>query len=157
MQILIKWHQQIELEDGSDENLIFSVDDLSKFEDIPGVYMFCRQYSEKISPLYIGKAINLAKRIRQQLNTTKLVKAIENALTGSKVLIIGTLNAKPGQVGEKCIRLVEKALIDHALSEGHELINQMGTKTPCDEISFTGNKKAKAFTGSHMYIKKPRG
>ena len=157
MQISIKWHQQIELEDGSYDNLIFSVSDLSKFEDIPGVYMFCRQYSDNISPLYIGKAINLAKRIGQQLNTTKLVKAIENAQAGSKVLIIGTLNTKPGQVADKCIRQVEKALIEHALAEGYELINQMGTKTPYDEISFVGNKKAKVFTGSHMYIKKPKG
>ena len=157
MQISIKWHQQIELEDGSVDNLIFSVNDLSRFDGIPGVYMFCRQYSGNISPLYIGKAINLAKRISQQLNTTKLMKAIENAQSGAKVLIIGTLSTKPGQVADKCIKQVERALIEHALAEGYELINQMGTKTPYDEILFEGNIKAKKFTGSSMYMKKSKG
>ena len=119
--------------------------------------MFCRQYSGNISPLYIGKAINLAKRINQQLNTTKLMKAIENAQSGAKVLIIGTLSTKPGQVADKCIKQVERALIEHALAEGYELINQMATKTPYDEMLFEGNIKAKKFTGSSMYMKKSKG
>lgn len=70
MKISVFWHKPIRLEDGSKNNLIYNITDLNKFEEIPGVYMFCRSYGDNISPLYIGKANNLASRIRQQFNTT---------------------------------------------------------------------------------------
>ncbi len=158
MEISIIWKKPLPLVDGSENNLIYTVADLSNFEEVSGVYMFCRVYKKKLSPLYIGKALDLAARIRQQLNTTKLVMAIEQqSLSGAKVLVIGELQSKPGHVTDKCIRLVEKALIDHALAEGHELINQKGTKTPYDEITFTGNVAVKNFTGPYIYLKKNRG
>jgi hypothetical protein len=158
MEISIFWNKPLPLIDGSQNNLIYTVAGLGDFEEVSGVYMFCRVYKEKISPRYIGKALNLAARIRQQLNTTKLVRAIERqSLSGAKVLVIGELLSKPGQVTDKCIRLVEKALIEHALAEGHELINQKGTKTPYDEIAFAGNVAAKNFTGPQIYLKKSRG
>lgn len=157
MEISIFWNRPLPLVDGSENNLIYTVADLGNFEEVSGVYMFCRVYKEKLSPLYIGKALDLAARIWQQLNTTRLMKAIENSPSGAKVLVIGELRSKTGQVTDRCIRLVEKALIEHALAEGYELINQKGTKTPYDEIAFAGNAVAKDFTGPHIYLKKSRG
>lgn len=152
MDINVFWHKQLNLEDGSDDNMIYTVQGIERFDEVPGVYMFCRKYKDKIIPLYIGKALNLAARIEQQLNTTKLMKAIENSSSGTRVLVIGEFQAKPGQQKDKCIRMVEKALVNHALAEECELINQQGTKTPYHEISFTGNARAKAFSGPAIYM-----
>jgi len=151
MDITIFWHKPIRLEDGESNNLIYNIADLNEFEEVAGVYMFCRSYSDSLSPLYIGKAINLASRIRQQFNTTKLMKAIENSQKGTKVLVVGELKCKPGQGPGKCIGIVEKALIEHALAQGFELINQKGTKTPYHEIEFTGNLAAKKFSRPSIY------
>jgi hypothetical protein len=154
MEINIFWHKPIQLEDGERNNLIYDIANLDRFEEIPGVYMFCRSYNGELSPLYIGKAIDLASRIRQQFNTTKLMKAIENSQKGIKVLVVGELNCKPGQGSEKCIGIVEKALIEHALAQGYELINQKGTKTPYNEIEFAGNLAVKRFSRPYIYAKK---
>ncbi len=154
MSLSVFWHKPLSLEDGSKKNLIYNIRDLSKFEGVPGIYMFCRLYGENLTPLYIGKAGDLAYRIRSQFNTTNLMKAIENSQNGTKVLVIGEYICKPGQSSNKCISIIEKALIEHALAEGYELINQKGTKTPYDEIDFTGNFVAKEFTGSYIYRKK---
>lgn len=157
MEISVFWHKPIILEDGSKNNLIYNIADLDEFEGIPGVYMFCRSYGDNLSPLYIGKAINMASRIRQQFNTTKLMKAIENSQNGTKVLVVGELKCKPGQGPSKCIGIIEKALIEHALAEGYELINQKGTKTPYDKIVFTGNQTVKKLTRSYIFRKKGGG
>jgi hypothetical protein len=154
MEISVFWHKPIRLEDGERNNLIYNIANLDRFEEVPGVYMFCRSYNGDISPLYIGKAINLASRIRQQFNTTKLMKAIENSQKGAKVLLVGEINCKPGQGPGKCIGIAEKALIEHALAQGYELINQKGTKTPYDEIEFTGNLAAKRFSRPFIYSRK---
>jgi hypothetical protein len=49
---------------------------------------------------------------------------------------------------------VEKALIEHALTEGWELLNKAGTKTPTHEVKFLGFHGATNFSGRKMYVKK---
>lgn len=154
MEISVLWHKPMPLVDGDDENLTYKVNGLKAFEEISGVYMFCRIYGKKLSPLYIGKALNLAARIRQQLNTVKLMNAVQKFPSGARVLVIGVFQRKHGQAVDKCIRLVEKAVIEQALANGFELFNQKGTKTPYHEINFTGNTDAKLFTGNQIYLKK---
>jgi hypothetical protein len=158
MDINVLWHKPIDLLDGSEQNLIYTVkeDDISRFEGLPGVYMFCRIYSDVLSPLYIGKALDLGSRIRQQFNTTKLMKAVENSPKGTKVLVVGEFKCKSGQNNDVCIKLVEKILIEHALAEGNDLVNLQGTKVPYHEIAFTGNSLVKGFTGAQMLVKQVR-
>ena len=82
------------------------------------------------------------------------MKRIENSPKGEKVLVIGEYISKPGMSSEKAIRIVEKALIEHALTEGYELLNKSGTKTPKHTVQFSGFKGATNFSGKKMYVKK---
>jgi hypothetical protein len=154
MEIKVLWHKPMPLADGDDQNLTYRVDGLKAFEGIAGVYMFSRVYGQSLTPLYIGKALNLAALIKQQLNTVKLMNAVGKSRSGAKVLVIGEFQCKHGQTVDKCIRLVERAVIEHALAKGLELVNQKGTKTPYHEINFVGNTAAKSFTGRQIYLKK---
>lgn len=154
MDISVFWHEPVDLEEGSHQNLIYAVNNLEKFEGLSGVYVFCRMYGKNFSPLYIGKASNLAERVRQQSNTTKLMKALHKSPSGKRVLVIGEFLCKPGQNRDKCSRLIEKALIEHALAKDFGLINQQGTKTPYHTIMFSGNGSTRAFAGKQIYVKK---
>jgi len=153
MQLYIQWHQPIILDDGDEENLIYTVANLDVLDEVSGVYMFCRKYSEKYIPLYIGKSINIYKRITQHLNSTKMMRSIQKSLSGEKVLIIGEYTPKSGQDLDKSIKIIEKTLIEHALAEGYELINISGTKTKVHQICFKGFQGAKKFSGPIMYRK----
>ena len=123
------------------------------FYGISGVYIFCRKYGKSISPIYIGKSLDIGKRIKQHLNSRPLMKEIVNAMSGNKILIIGEFNSKKGQQTDKCIKIVEQALIDHALAQGHSLFNEKGTKTPIHSITYQGNLTAKNFTKQAMNVK----
>ena len=153
MNIEIKWHKPIKLKDGSKDDLILKIDNLDKLNGYTGVYMFCRKYAKSISPLYIGKAEDVGRRIKTHLNSIKMMKGIQNSQNGDKVLIVGELIGKPGQDKKKCIAIVEKALIEHALSEGYDLLNVQGTKTPVHGISFSGYQLAKNVTGKKIFAK----
>jgi predicted GIY-YIG superfamily endonuclease len=153
MDLEVKWHQPIPLVDGDDENLIYTVNGLEEWEGYPAVYMFCRRYGKNVVPLYIGRTANVAARIKQHLNATKMMRAIEKSQNGEKVLIVGELITKTGQKIDKSLRIIENALIEHALAEGYELVNKSGTKTPVHFISYFGFKEAKDFSGAGMYAK----
>ena len=84
MEIRVVWQQPIPLVDGSSQSLIYVPPDPAAIPDRPGVYIFGRRHGETVSPLYIGKAENLARRIEQQLNNVRLMKGIENAPTGDE-------------------------------------------------------------------------
>jgi len=156
MDLEIKWHQPIPLVDGDDEDLIYAIKNLEDWEGYPAVYMFCRKYGKNIAPLYIGRTADVAARIKQHLNTTKMMRAIAKSQNGEKVLVVGELIVKSGQKIDKSLRVVEEALIEHALAEGYELINKSGTKTPVHAISYSGFKSAKDFSGASMYAKTKR-
>jgi len=70
------------------------------------------------------------------------------------MLIIGEYIPQPGRSSKRAIAIVEKVLIEHALTEGYELLNKAGTKTPTHEVRFSGFNRAKHFSGGRMYVKK---
>lgn len=153
MDLEIKWHQPIPLVDGDDEDLIYTIKNLEDWDGYPAVYMFCRRYGKNIVPLYIGRTANVAARIKQHLNTTKMMRSIAKSQNGEKVLVVGELIVKTGQKIDKSLRVIENALIEHALAEGYELVNKSGTKTPVHIINYSGFKLAKDFSGANMYAK----
>ena len=153
MNLEIKWHQPIVLEDGDNDNLIYQVPNIEDWQEVPSIYMFCRSYDSTIIPLYIGRSKNVGKRIKQHLNTTKMMRSIVKSPNGKKLLIIGEFIPKSGQNIEASLKILERTLIEYALAEGYELINKSGTKTPVHTISFNGYKAAKDFTGPTMYTK----
>jgi hypothetical protein len=110
------WHKPFSLEDGDEEDLIFNVNGIERYDGLPGVYIFGRKYGNQFLPLYIGKALNIGSRIRQHLNTTKLMTRIRKASAGQKVLVIGEFKGKSGQKTETAITLIERAsMANHAL------------------------------------------
>jgi len=155
MEIRIQWHQPLPLTDGSPEDLIYMVDEdeLKAWDGYAGVYMFCRLFNGSVIPMYIGRSKNIYNRIWEHLETTTFMKRLETGPRGAKMLIIGEYIPQPGQSPEKAIAIVEKALIEHALTEGYELLNKAGTKTPTHEVRFSGFNRAKQFSGGKMYIK----
>ena len=49
-----------------------------------GVYIFGREHGDAAAPLYIGKALNLRRRIEQQLNSVRLMTGIREAQSGGR-------------------------------------------------------------------------
>jgi len=150
MEIEIYWQRPLSLIDGTQENRVYTIEDKSPITDAPGVYVFGRRHGDKIIPLYIGKANNLAVRVSQQFNNVQLMKGIENSPQGKRVLILGELQRKPGQVIQKVLRIAESALIEHSLTQGFDILNKQGKNRPTHSIYFTGNREAKIYSGNEV-------
>lgn len=153
MKIHVDWHRPIKLLDGSTESLIFRPSRTAIIPKAPGIYLFCRKHGTSVSPLYIGKAENLARRIEQQLNNLKLMVAIQRAASGDRILLIGQPKLLQGQRAMKVLRVLENSLIDHALSEGHELLNIQGTKTKVHYIENKGNRDSRKVAPLSMHAR----
>ena len=145
MDLELRWLTPLDLVDGRDNGLIYDVGDLDRIPDAPGIYIFSRLHGDAVSPLYIGRAESLLRRIEQQLNNLRLMRAIEDAPSGYRTLHIGLLVAKKAQKFSKAIAVIESALISTALVEGFELINIKGTKTLVHTIASSGNREARSW------------
>jgi hypothetical protein len=153
MQIEASWSKPIDLKKCKPGGLIYELD-LEKLPTDPGVYVFGRSHGDTVSPIYIGETLNIRSRIKGHLNSLPLMRAIENAPTGSRFLIYCTVKAGSPAKAKKHVKVIEKALILHAQGEGHVLFNKKGTKLPTDEISFKGNRTSEAIAPRSMLIKK---
>lgn len=155
MDMSIKWHKPVRLVSGEKQSLIYvAAKGLDAFEGVPGVYMFARMFDNAVYPLYIGKAEDLADRAKHHFkHNTSLMKKIENAANGTKVFIPGEYVSKPGQNTKKCIALIERALIDHALTKKDPLFNVQGTKTSAHKVNFSGFLQARVVTGKNLRFK----
>ena len=106
--------------------------------------------------LYIGQSNNLRLRTRGHLNNLRLMRHIEAAKTGRRLVILGHPLTRPGQRLPKVLNVLEKALIRHFLAEGHDLVNQQGVRIRRHEIESSG-RVPKAFMPSLMYLERSRG
>ena len=144
MDLEVRWQSPFDLS-RSKGDLIYEVEDFESLPDGSGVYVFARVHGESVCPLYVGKALNLRKRIEQQLNNLRLMRAIERSPKGTRLLYVGEFMGKGGQSVAKAISVVESALISTAMVEGFELINVQGTKTLAHSITSTGNREARSW------------
>jgi hypothetical protein len=119
---------------------IYELPDLEQVPTGPGVYVFGRTYGETKTPLYIGRARNLRRRIEQQLNSVKLMTRIEDAANGTRFLLYCQPEPRRAVSPQRAVAIIEDGLIAHALSEGHELLQKQGTKRPNHLIHFKGNR-----------------
>ena len=138
MRIDVHWLPPLEMWDGTAVNLIYDCD-WDQLPDRPGVYVFARCFGEAVSPLYVGKALSLRGRVRQQLNNARLMMGIENSKIGPRFLLPAEVTTRSGHYRAHALELVERALIEHYLSQGYELHNIQGTRITADEITFWGN------------------
>lgn len=153
MQIKATWSRPINLKKCKPGGLIYELD-LEQLPAKPGVYIFGRKYGTGVVPIYIGETLSIRARIKNHLNSLPLMRAIENAPNGSRFLMFCTVRAGTIEKAKKHVKVVEKALILHAQSEGHVLFNKKGTKLPTDEIEFTGNRTSEAMAPRIMLIKR---
>ncbi len=139
MKIEIEWQEPLTLRDGSAEGLIFTCD-LKQIPNEAGVYVFCRDHGETRSPIYIGKGLDLRRRVTQELNHVKLMNGVKNSGNGKKILLYAIVCTKKGQQIDKVLKVVEPSLINTALLEGFDIFNTQGTKTPVHTIKSSGRK-----------------
>lgn len=144
MDLRVTWHKPVKLRKSRPGSTYIYELDLDNVPDKPGVYIFMRKFGNNLNPLYVGKAQNLKTRIGQQLVALKLMKGLENAEIGSRALVFGEFLARPGQSEDRCLLLIEKALIRHFLSEGHDLLNKVGTRI-ATKHSLTSQKVVRHF------------
>lgn len=141
MDLEIRWHSPLPLLDGSRDDVFFTCD----FERLPttaGVYVFARRHGNRIAPLYIGRTTSIRTRIAQHLyNNVPLVRRILEAKNGARVILAGEWISRRGQQANRALPLIEQALIDHALAQGHTLFNDKGTKTLVHSLTSTGNRE----------------
>lgn len=140
MKLHLEWSPPLMLKDGSDQNLIYTCD-LAKLPTAPGLYVFGRRFRKHVEALYVGKADSLRVRIKTQLKNLPLMLHVRKAKIGPRLLLIGRFVPQPGQRQSKCLPVMERALIRHFLSEGHDLVNKHGTRPRRHEIrSIRGNR-----------------
>lgn len=156
MQIELKWSKPIRLRDGSADNMIYTCDRIASFPEGPGVYIFARRHGDSVSPLYVGRAKNLAGRLHQQFNNAKLMKGIENAPAGQRLLLLARARLKRGQRVDRVLKVVESALIEYSLAGGHDLLNKQGTKTKVHELRFRGNRTSRKLCPLKMNVRRRR-
>jgi hypothetical protein len=144
MDLRVTWHKPVELRKSRPGSIWIYELDLNNAPDKPGIYIFMRKFGNQLHPLYLGKAQNLRTRLGQQLGALRLMKGIENAAIGSRVVVFGEFIPRPGQKADKCVLLIEKALIRHFLSEGDDLLNKAGTKI-ATKHELTSKKVVKHF------------
>jgi hypothetical protein len=157
LKIDLKWERPFRLKDGARFNLIYNCSGLNHVLSKPGLYIFARRYGRSIVPLYVGQALKLRGRIEQQFNNLKLMMAVKGARSGHRILLVGRLRLHPGQQKKKVLDIVESALIKHALAQGHDLINQHGTKTSVHTIRSKGNTSSKQIAPRTMLVERRKG
>ena len=153
MKLRLEWGRPLLLADAAKINLIYAFDP-AKLPAKAGIYLFGRKYGTQFEALYVGKAGNLRSRAKGQMNNLRLMQHLKNAKNGKRILLAARFVSGPGQQEEKCLSILERALIRHFLSEGHDLVNKQGTKLRRHEISSLG---AKGSVPKLMFVDRVRG
>ena len=112
---------------------------IGELPDAPGIYVFARRFANTLIPMYVGQASNgFRGRLKQQANNLKLMEALREEKNGDRVLLLGRIKTSRGQQLNNVVDVAEQAHIEHALTEGYELINIRGTKTKRHQIDISG-------------------
>lgn len=153
LHIKAHWAEPVTITLGDDKSEIYSCREIDEVPSTPGVYIFARRHGKTVKPLYIGQTGNLNKRLCQHLDSVSLMKGIKAAPTGTRLFLYCEPLLRRGQKLARVLDVLENALIDHALSEGHELFNVQGTKRPSHSIAFSGNRTSEALVPRTMLLR----
>ena len=145
MEIHIDWLAPFTLRDGRNDLLTYTFEGIDSLSNDAGIYVFGRRHGQIFTPLYIGKAENLSRRISQQLNNNRLMNALAQAPSGQRELLIGELHAKRGQQTDRVLRILESGLIKLALAQGNDIFNVHGTRIQSHTTLMTGNRLSRSW------------
>lgn len=148
-----KWAKPLKLLDGSKQQAIYRLADISKIPETPGAYVFARKHGVNWVPLYIGETENLRKRTEQNLNDVWLMKGIESSSSGRRLFLYCEVKTKKDQKLKKVLEVLQEALIEHAMSAGHQLLNTQLTKKKTHTITFKGNRASEKLAPRTMYVR----
>jgi hypothetical protein len=141
MKLYLEWAQQITLQHNPSDKLIYGCE-LNKIPEKPGIYIFWRCFGDTFEALYVWQALDVRERVKQHFtNNVPVMKHLENAKHGSRVVSVGRFLPKPGQNTKSCLRIIERALIRHFLLDGHDLVNVKGTSLTQHEITCAGQDR----------------
>ena len=152
MKLHLEWSRQVPLKRSRQRSLVYTID-MDKLPDEPGLYVFGRRFGNSFEGLYVGKAKTIRRRVRNQLNNSRLMQHVMTARRGKRILLVGRYVSKPGQGETKSLLLLEQALIRHFVSEGDDLVNVSGTRIRQHEIT-SARKQLKKFIPATMYLEK---
>ncbi len=138
MRMNVDWAPALVLKDGAKESRIYTCN-LLDIPQTPGVYVFGRTHGESFEALYVGKATVLQQRIKQQLNNLALMMHVKNAMRGDRVLVLGEWDKRGNEDTEKCLIIIERALIRHYLERDDDIVNKHGTRLKTHEICSVGS------------------
>lgn len=155
MKLHVEWRSPTPLRDATQPNMIYDTE-VSKLPEAPGVYILGRQWGNSYEALYVGKANDIRARVKGQLNNLRVMQHLRNAKSGKRIILAGKMKMKPGQQLKKSLALVERTLIRHFLSEGHDLVNKQGTRIRRHEIVSSGSWPKRFIPGA-MYFEKAKG
>lgn len=154
MHLQVDWSDPIPMRLDRRHSPMFTVD-LEVLPDGPGIYVFARRWGKtSFEALYVGKATNLRRRIKGQLNNLKLMQHVREARAGRRILFVGSLVTRPGQQVDRCLPIVERAFIRYFLSEGCDLVNIQGAKLRQHEIASI--YAPRSFVPKLMYVDRSR-
>lgn len=150
MKLHFEWGRPVPLRDASKKSMIYALD-LNKVPTGAGIYIFGRRWGKCFEALYIGRAHNVQRRVKQHLNNLRLMHHLRDAKAGKRLVLTGRLRTKPGQSLDKCLALAERAFIRYFLSEGHDLVNKQGTSLRRHEVESSG-RHPKRFFPKLIYV-----
>lgn len=78
MNLLVEWNRPIGMRLKPHQDLSYQVS-LDRLPSEPGAYVFGREWGPGFEALYVGKAMDIRKRIHGQLNNLRLMQHIKNA------------------------------------------------------------------------------
>lgn len=155
LHIEVHWSKPLEVVDDAAGKLIYAVEDVEDVPDTAGVYVFARLFGSRAIPLYIGETGNIRTRLKQHLkNNVRLMKGIQGAPNGKRIFLFGEVRLKRGQNVKKVRSVLQRTIIERALSEGHELLNDKGAKTPVHSVRSTGNRYSEQIAGRLIFCGK---
>lgn len=154
MKLHVDWDGPIPMSLASGQGAAYTVD-LERVPTVAGIYVIARGWSDGFEALYVGKALNIRRRIKGQLNNLRLMQHVETASTGKRCVFAGMVDRRAGQEIGKAIAVTERAFIRHFLSEGHDLVNISGTSLRQHEVEST--HRPMKFVPQRIYVDKGRG
>jgi hypothetical protein len=148
MQIRINWQKPILL--FRNKKPAYTDDDIAEIKDTAGVYYFARAFGDNSKPFYIGETHNLRMRLKQHLNSVKIMDALRGISNPSTVKISqGPRYFHYGYLGgnakdkKKRLRIVQRYLINEALSMKLVLLNKQGTVVTTHSLMFEGDSEGR--------------
>ena len=155
MRLKIDWQRPVTLRSGARDGLIYTLD-LDALPKAPGVYIFARRWGKSYEALYVGQSLRLRGRVKSHLNNLRLMRHLQEAKSGRRVVIVGQIRTRPGQQISKSLKTLERGFIRHFLSEGHDLVNKQGVRIRRHEIESEG-PVPRSFIPSRMYLERSKG